>query len=176
MTTSARLLAEPSQISVWRRPGVLVAAAVVALAAVGWSLSVREDSDPDTVVAVRTRASRPSDTSVGAVVGFAKRDIMAIARDLFSSQSWVKPPPPVVVRELPPPPPTAPPLPFSMIGSYEHAGDPTVFFLVQGDVVRDVRVGDVIDGTYSVDGARDGRLQLTYLPLKIRQEIAVGSN
>jgi hypothetical protein len=37
-------------------------------------------------------------------------------------------------------------------------------------------VGDVIDNTYSVDGAQNERLQLTYLPLKIRQEIAVGSN
>ncbi len=176
MTTSVRLLAGPAQVTIWRRPGVLVAAAVVALAALGWLVSGPEDSDQDTVVAVRTSASRPSDNRVGAVVGFAKRDIMAIARDLFSSQSWVKPPPPVVIQEAPPPPPTAPPLPFSLIGSYEHAGDPTVYFLVQGDVVRDVHVGDVIDNTYSVDGAQNERLQLTYLPLKIRQEIAVGSN
>jgi hypothetical protein len=34
-----------------------------------------------------------------------------------------------------------------------------------------VKVGDVIESTYSVDGVRDGQLMLTYLPLKTSQSL-----
>jgi hypothetical protein len=99
---------------------------------------------------------------------------------LFHSQSWyVAPPPPppaAYVAPPPPPAPTAPPLPFNAMGSYARPGDATVYFLTRGDRVFDVRVGDTIDHLYSVDGAADGQLQLTYLPLKIQQTLAVGGS
>jgi hypothetical protein len=96
---------------------------------------------------------------------------------LFHTQSWyvappAPPPEPVVV--VAPPPPTAPPLPFSVMGSYARPGDSTVYFLTRGDRVFDVHVGDTIDNTYSVDSAGNGQLQLTYLPLKIKQTLPLG--
>lgn len=97
---------------------------------------------------------------------------------LFHPQSWyVAPPPPppaAYVAPAPPPAPTAPPLPFNVMGSYARPGDVAVYFLTRGDRVFDVRVGDTIDHMYSVDGAANGQLQLTYLPLKIQQTLPIG--
>jgi hypothetical protein len=98
---------------------------------------------------------------------------------LFHTQSWYvppPPPPPAPVVYVPPPPPTAPPLPFTVMGSYAHPGDATVYFLTRGDRVFDVHVGDTIDGIYSVDGAANGQLQLTYKPLNIKQTLALGDS
>ena len=98
-----------------------------------------------------------------------------VAASLFSSQSWyVAPPPPAPVVHQPPPLPTAPPLPFAFMGSYKAEGGGSTYFLTAGDRVYDVRVGDTLDNTYSVDGIESGRLLLTYLPLKVQQSLAVG--
>ena len=106
------------------------------------------------------------------------------AESLFASHSWyVAPPPP----PPPPPPsaptaaslaptvPTAPPLPFQYIGSFKPDGGAQVFFLMQGDRVYDVRAGDTLDNTYSVDGFNGSQLLLTYKPLNIKQQLSVGS-
>jgi hypothetical protein len=98
---------------------------------------------------------------------------------LFQKQSWAvapppPPPPPAYVPPPPPPAPTAPPLPFHAMGSYARNGEPTVYFLTRGELVFDVRVGDTIDHTYSVDSAANGQMLLTYLPLKSQQTLAIG--
>ncbi len=98
---------------------------------------------------------------------------------LFHTQSWYvapPPPPPAPVVVVAPPPPTAPPLPFAVMGSYAHPGSATVYFLTRGDRVFDVHVGDTIDNTYSVDGAANGELTLTYKPLNIQQTLAIGGS
>ena len=98
---------------------------------------------------------------------------------LFHTQSWYvppPPPPPAPVVAVVPPSPTAPPLPFSVMGSYARPGDSAVFFLTRGDRVFDVHVGDTIDDTYSVDSYANGQLTLTYKPLKIQQTLAVGGS
>jgi hypothetical protein len=95
----------------------------------------------------------------------------------FESKSWYVPPPPPPpappAKLLPPPPPTAPPLPFTYLGRYEDSAKP-VIFLVRGDRVLLVRAGDVIEGTYRVEGIVGTALGLTYLPLKIRQSLDIG--
>jgi len=99
------------------------------------------------------------------------------AASLFSPQSWyVAPPPlpPAPVVYQPPPAPTAPPLPFAFMGSYRTQEGGAVYYLTAGDRVYDVKVGDTLDNTYSVDGVKSGQLLLTYMPLKIQQSIAVG--
>lgn len=100
------------------------------------------------------------------------------AASLFSPHSWfVAPPPPPPAPPAPyqpPPPPTAPPLPFAFMGSYKSDGGGATYFLTAGDRVYDVKVGDTLDNTYSVDGVKSGQLLLTYMPLKIQQSIAVG--
>ena len=99
------------------------------------------------------------------------------AASLFSPHSWFvapPPPPPAPVVYTPPPAPTAPPLPFSFMGSYKTQGGGAIYYLTAGDRVYDVKVGDTLDNTYSVDGVKSGQLLLTYMPLKIQQSLAVG--
>jgi hypothetical protein len=60
------------------------------------------------------------------------------------------------------------------MGSYTPDGSTPVFFLTQGDRVYDVRIGDTLDATYSVDSFANGRLMLTYKPLQIQQQLSVG--
>jgi hypothetical protein len=99
------------------------------------------------------------------------------AESLFSPHSWYvapPPPPPAPVVYQPPPAPTAPPLPFAFMGSYRSEGGGAIYYLTAGDRVYDVKVGDTLDNTYSVDAVRSGQLLLTYMPLKIQQSLAVG--
>ncbi|MCY1351118.1 hypothetical protein D9M69_373740 [compost metagenome] len=100
--------------------------------------------------------------------------------DLFAAQSWyVAPPAPpaqAVQASAPPPPPrpSAPPLPFRFIGKLDDSQELQVF-LQNGEKLYTVRVGDVIDSTYRVEGIQHARMTLTYLPLRISQSLAVGS-
>jgi hypothetical protein len=103
-----------------------------------------------------------------------------VSADLFGRTTWYTPPPPPPqvrqARQYQPAAPTAPPLPFSVMGSYEEEGEPTLYFLVKGDRVFDARVGDVLEGTYRVDGPSNGQLKFTYLPLNISQGIQLGES
>jgi hypothetical protein len=97
------------------------------------------------------------------------------AEELFASRSWYRAPPPA-----PPPPPapveapTAPPLPFRFLGAYSDSGGPTVYFITRDDRVFDVKPGDTLDQTYSVDAIQDGKLVFTYKPLNVRQFLPMG--
>jgi len=94
---------------------------------------------------------------------------------LFAQHSWyVLPPAPPLAPPPPPPPPTAPPFPYTLIGSFGPEGHPPVFFLAHGDRVIDARVGDRIDGVYQFESAAGGQLVFVYLPLNIRQSLAAG--
>jgi hypothetical protein len=126
-------------------------------------------------------AIKPGAKSPVAMASFRRSDRIVkdtVAAALFSAHSWyVAPPPPPPappVAAAPPPAPTAPPLPFAFMGSYQPQGATATFFLTAGDRVYDVRVGDTLDNTYSVDGVKSGQLLLTYIPLKIQQSLAVG--
>lgn len=109
-------------------------------------------------------------------IGFPSRAVAANAGDgLFASHSWyVPPPPPPPAKPVPPPAPTAPPLPFEYMGSYVSTGGGAVYYLVKGDRMFDAKLGDTIDGVYTVDAVQDGQLVFTYLPLKQRQALSLG--
>lgn len=94
--------------------------------------------------------------------------------DLFASHSWYVPPPAAPPVQAGPVQPVAPPLPYELIGSYAHEGDPTVYFLSRDDRVFDVHIGEILENTYSIDAQANGQLQLTYLPLKARQTLSLG--
>lgn len=100
--------------------------------------------------------------------------------DLFASHSWyVAPPPPPPAPPAPPTPtpvPTAPPLPFALLGSYAAEGDKPTFFLSRGDRIYDVKLGDTIDGEYSLDALDGSNLVFTYKPLKERQSLPLGGS
>ncbi len=59
------------------------------------------------------------------------------------------------------------------MGSYAAAGSRTVYYLVKGDRMFDVHVGDQFDGVYRVDAANDDQLLLTYLPLEQQQSLSL---
>jgi hypothetical protein len=98
--------------------------------------------------------------------------------DAFESRSWYVPPPPPppapprVEAALPPPPPSAPQLPFSFLGQY-HEDDRQVILLMKGERMLLVKAGEVIDGTYRVEGIQGRTLTLLYLPLGVRQTLDV---
>jgi hypothetical protein len=103
---------------------------------------------------------------------------------LFAAHSWYTPPPPpppepapvlTAAQEAALRVPVAPPLPFAYMGSYTADGSDPVFFLTQGDRVYNVRVGDTLNDIYSVDSFTNGQLVMTYKPLKIQQQLTVGS-
>jgi hypothetical protein len=95
--------------------------------------------------------------------------------NVFKATSWYVPPPLPPQVQLPPPSPTAPPLPFTYFGQYKDEGSAAVvIFLSNADRVYTVSAGDVINGTYSVGPITSGRLELTYLPLHIKQSLNTG--
>lgn len=95
--------------------------------------------------------------------------------NVFGATSWyVPPPPPPPVKPPPPPKPTAPPMPFTYLGLYEDT-PPVVVMLVKGDRVYTVSEGDVIENTYRVEHVAAGVVELTYLPLNIKQSISTGN-
>jgi hypothetical protein len=101
------------------------------------------------------------------------------AAALFAQHSWFVlkpvplPPPPAAP---PPPEPTAPPFPFTLLGSYAPGGEPPVFFLARGDRVIDAHVGDRLDGVYQFESAAGGQLVFVYLPLNTRHTLAAGAS
>jgi len=101
--------------------------------------------------------------------------------DLFQSKSWYVPPPPPPKPKYvapppppPPPPPTAPPLPFSFMGSYQEPGDKLVVYLARADKLYAVSPGDTLEGIYKIEGVNAGQLSIMYLPLNIRQNLRIG--
>lgn len=101
----------------------------------------------------------------------ASRPTEAEVSNVFGATSWYVPPPPPPPEPPPPPPkPTAPPMPFAYLGSYD-GGSKLIIILSKGDRVYTVSPGDVIEGTYRVESIKGLWLEMTYLPLKIRQTI-----
>ena len=94
--------------------------------------------------------------------------------DLFASQSWYVAPPPPHPHRFGRSSPSAPPFPYTFVGSYNDGSSATVYFLTRNDRVYDVRLGDTLDQIYSVDAVENGQLVFTYKPLSIRQTLPVG--
>jgi hypothetical protein len=98
--------------------------------------------------------------------------------DIFKGKSWyVAPPKPKPVPPPPPPPPpppTAPPLPYSFMGTYQGKDGKMIIYLTRGDQVYAVSPGDVLESIYRVQGISAGQLILIYLPLNIQQTISIG--
>lgn len=96
--------------------------------------------------------------------------------NVFSATSWYAPPPPPLApapATAPPPAPAAPPLPFTYLGRYEDA--PTLLaILVKGERMYIVAEGDVIEDTYRIERMTPGKVELTYLPLDIKQSLSTG--
>ncbi|HLP97444.1 MAG TPA: hypothetical protein VK149_03255 [Sideroxyarcus sp.] len=110
------------------------------------------------------RLARPQQAEMEPTVG-----------NVFGATSWYVPPPTVLAFEPPPPPPPpgAPPLPFAYLGRYEDA--PTrLVILTKGEQLYTVAEGEVIENTYRVERVTAAAVELTYLPLNIRQTLSTG--
>jgi hypothetical protein len=100
-------------------------------------------------------------------------------RDAFSPRGWRTPAPapapqaPAAVE--PPPPPEAPALPFTFMGQFESPGEKTVYYLVEGDRLHAVTLGETINGTHRIEAIDGSRMDILYLPLSIVQTLAVGA-
>ena len=165
-----------------------IAAAIAAWVAFG--PKEQESVEPSRASAgAAVHAAHAANTSSGAAP--MARSLLALAHrvveqtsagSLFAAHSWYvapPPPPPPPVNTVPtvvePVKPMAPPLPFTYMGSYTPKGTAPVFFLTQGDRVYDVRVGDTIDSTYTVDAFANGQLVFTYKPLEQKQQLMIGA-
>lgn len=144
------------------------------LAAVGSSEHDRPQDSP--ALAIPVHAARRD--NVAALIDLAKLRRPAARSDVtnpLAARTWyVAPPPPKPLPPPPSPPPQAPPLPFVYMGKMHESGGPVVVFLVKDQHVHTVRVGDVVDATYKIEGLAGGALTFTYLPLNIQQTLLVG--
>lgn len=101
--------------------------------------------------------------------------------DLFAAHSWyiapsapILPPLPTTPRATAPAVPVAPPVPFQFVGTVNDE-ERLHIVLMRGQTIHIVGVGDVIDGTYRVEGLRGREVLLIYLPLDLSQSVLVGS-
>ena len=92
--------------------------------------------------------------------------------DMFQSRTWMPPAPPM--PRLPPQRPHAPALPFAYMGKMIENGKITIF-LADGDRSIVVRKGETVDGRYRVDNIAADAVFITYLPLRERQILRIGS-
>jgi hypothetical protein len=101
--------------------------------------------------------------------------------DPFSATSWAPPAPaptPAATQAAaaapavatPPPPPVAPPLPFVYVGRYVE-GARQIVMLMKGEQLLLVQQGDTIDNLYRLERVAADRIELTYLPLGMRQSV-----
>lgn len=103
-----------------------------------------------------------------------RRQAQAGIGNAFRGTSWyVPPPPPPPPPPAPPPVPSAPPLPFTYLGRYEEA-PARLAILIKGERMYTVAAGDVIENTYRVERVASGVVELTYLPLNIKQMLVAG--
>ncbi|ADE12055.1 prolin-rich transmembrane protein [Sideroxydans lithotrophicus] len=154
--------------------------AVVLLATVSLRAVARESDDATSVLKVNLAEGPKADPAP--VAGLEKLGKRAQTEhktvDIFKGKSWyVAPPKPKPVPPPPPPPPpppTAPPMPYAYMGSYQGKDGRMIIFLTKGGQVYSVSPGDVLEGTYRVEGIASGQLVLIYLPLNIQQTINIG--
>lgn len=162
---------------------IIAAALILTLIAVGWVNQTdpidEAQASPSATKHVASSSTRETDEESRAdaiqlnKLERAKIDVKAQIADLFKSKSWYVPPPPP--KPVPPPPPAAPPLPFTYIGKLEEEGK-IIVFLSRQDRNYVIKTGDVIDGTYRVDMIAPSALNLTYLPLDIKQSMPIGDS
>ena len=112
----------------------------------------------------------PAETYPDVIDRSFQRPAQQEVKDVFAPHSWYVPPAPIAVAASVP---TAPPLPFVYLGKLLEDGKLTIF-LARQDKNFTVREGDLIDDTYRVDAIKGTVMELTYIPLNIRQTLLIG--
>jgi len=159
---------------------ILGAALALTLAATWWASTV--DEGDDLLADGAGERMRPVSRSTSRSPAVSRQDLSPLAesRARFQTQApplFGRPAPMVapVVRRAPPPPvtraPTAPPVPFTYIGSLKEEGRRTLVFLLRGEELVSARVGRVIDNNYRVQSVDETGVNLVSLPLGLTQRI-----
>lgn len=170
------------KLSILRRWKLLGSALALSLLAAGW-LNAGDKDAAEVIEAVKP-ARMPASTAKTKTEGLQQESSVDIrleklrrqesgqsVKDVFTSKTWYVPPPPS--KPEPPPPPSAPPLPFVYLGKMVQEENPIVFMSKQ-DRNYAVKEGDVIDATYRVDSIKGSLMELTYIPLDMKQTMHIG--
>jgi hypothetical protein len=138
----------------------------VALVATGEDARLAQAGTPD---AQAGAATRDADNPAIELEKLKQRPVATDFGEMFPAR---QPPPAAAVVK--PAPPRAPPLPFQFFGRMVENGTTMVFLNRQDDVFA-VKAGDTIGNTYRVEEINGSEIVLTYLPLKQRQALPIGS-
>jgi hypothetical protein len=79
------------------------------------------------------------------------------------------------VTARPPEPPRAPPFPYQFLGRLETEGKPKTVYLTKDSQVYSATPGEVIEGVYRVIDVTAESIEVMYLPLNMKQQIAFSS-
>lgn len=152
------------------------AAIVVALALLAGAVTGNEQVVVPSQVA-ESPASPPAPAADGGDLDLQKLDRRARASEPVDLFATIAPAPtarPPVVAAVPAPaaPPAAPTLPFRYLGRLAD-GERQIVFLERNREPMQVTVGDAIDGLYRIDSVSESSVVFTYLPLGVKQTLAV---
>jgi hypothetical protein len=138
---------------------------------------------PSPVPVVARRADPPVPSAAPASAPAQLPGPAAPLADPFAATSWAPPPPPVpaatqtaaataaaAAAAAAAAPPVAPPLPFVYVGRYVE-GTHQIVLLMKGEQLLLVQQGDTIDNLYRLERVAADRIELTYLPLGMRQSV-----
>ncbi len=155
---------------------------VVLAASIGASIWARyqEGAERETVVTPmeRGRVASVREAPIGnqrlALERLNHRRPGASDVDPFRAKIWFVPPP--VAAPAPPPKPTAPQLPFQYAGKSEDADGRgnVMVYLSKGNESFAVKPGEKFDGVYQFEGVENGNVVIVYLPLSVKQRLAIG--
>ena len=170
------------------KKAVLGAAAVATLLA-----ALFAPEDEGSIVGPATATPRQMERVPAPAMATAASSALAIERrralddddaaTLFAKQSWQPETPKKIMldqqaaqatRAIAAIDPNAPPpLPFQFLGRFVDEGK-AAYFLQAGERNVVARPGDTLEERYRFDGVVQGSLQFTYLPLNLKQTLAVG--
>ena len=89
--------------------------------------------------------------------------------NLFAAKSWIPASPKLAASA-----PVAPPFPYAIAGNLVDNGVMTVVFTKQNQHFV-LRVGEVLENTYRLDGIDSRSIAVTYLPLGQQQTLPLGA-
>ena len=186
-------MADSRRIALW---------ALAALTLVGVVVAARvDDGEPVAANASRRRAPAPPSGVVATVPGLPRAqgapsepaaiDLRRLARapldagaaeGIASAWQPAPAPPPTpadkaaaqAAAKAPPPPPAPPPLQFRAFGRLVD-GDTMMAFVQSGQVTHVVKRGDILERIYRIEEVTDKQVTLTYLPLKLQQQLVIGA-
>lgn len=93
-------------------------------------------------------------------------------RDVFNVQTWIELKPVQKIKPTPPPPPQAPKAPFIYVGKFENHKQGAQVFLMTGNVLYTVLVGEKVNPQWQLDSEDTNALHFTYIPLNLKQVLS----